>query len=56
MKEKCVELSVSYLVRLLQKRNDVAAKKFPLLHAPRLLVLNRRVRKAIKLLRALSEV
>lgn len=55
MREKCVLLSAEYLCGLLQKRNDLNLKKHAPLKCLRLLVLNRRVRKAAKLLFAVAE-
>ena len=54
---EAVALSVAYLVELLNKRNHIAAS--PLWKHPfkgiRLLILNRRVRKAARLLRDVAE-
>lgn len=57
MVEECKSLSEAYLLGVLKKRNEVSLLvlwKHPL-KPLRLLLLNRRVRKAVRLLAALNE-
>lgn len=55
--EQCKELSECYLLGVLKKRNEVSLLKlvFHPLKPLRLMILNRRVRKAIRLLAALNQ-